>query len=254
VAIDRVPSESGDRFINENRQAAMSDQSSAPSGIAETVGDVPSFLIHKFGSRSNESPHPTLRKTLASWMKRGIDAWRAHIRQEFEEIRWPKSNTERGLLSLLCFLAILACIGSIVGFMWTKSLESKLVTVQRELAATKEHITKLDLIEKARATSGKASDQKIPASRERFAEKAPLLLSHEEIQLIRDYIKPAPVAGSPSATINVGDPVNGPTIPFPSPITEKMPKLLGAEFAIQNGVIVIVRRGSRHADIVIGPN
>jgi hypothetical protein len=249
-----MPSESSDRLIDGNRQAAMDNQSSGPSGFAETVGDVPAFLVHKFGSRPNEYPHSTLGRTLASWVKRGGDVWRGHLRQEWEEIRHLKGNAERGLLWLLCFLAILGCMGSIAGLVWTKSLESKLATMQRELAATKEHITKLNLIEKTREASAEAGNQKIPASRESPTQEAPLLLSPEEIQLVRDYIKPAPVAGSLSATINIGDPITGPTIPFPSPITEKIPKLLGAEFSIQNGKIVIVRRGSRHADAVLGPN
>ena len=78
------------------------------------------------------------------------------------------------------------------------------------------------------------------------------MLSREEIQLIRDYIKPAPGAGSAIEPIKVGDPVIGETIPFPSPITEKVRKLLGARFTIRNGVIVITRNGSNRADAVIG--
>jgi hypothetical protein len=43
-------------------------------------------------------------------------------------------------------------------------------------------------------------------------------------------------------------------IPFPSPVTEKVPKLLGARFTIRNGVIIIVRKDSGQADAVIRPN
>jgi hypothetical protein len=43
-------------------------------------------------------------------------------------------------------------------------------------------------------------------------------------------------------------------VPFPFPITEKVRKLLGARFTVRNGIIVIIRSGSRHADAVIGPN
>jgi len=96
--------------------------------------------------------------------------------------------------------------------------------------------------------------QKIQSPRESRAEEAPLLLSREEIQLVRDYIKPAPVVGSSTTPINVGDPVTGPMIPFPSPVTEKVPKLLGARFTIRNGVIIIVRKDSGQADAVIRPN
>ena len=57
-----------------------------------------------------------------------------------------------------------------------------------------------------------------------------LNLSREEIQLIRDYIKPAPTTGPAAPAINVGDPVDGAMIPLPSPLTDKVPKLLGAKF------------------------
>ena len=81
-----------------------------------------------------------------------------------------------------------------------------------------------------------------------------LNLSREEIQLIRDYIKPAPTAGAAAPAINVGDTVDGGTIPLPSPLMEKIPKLLGARFTTRNGSIVIVRRDSRQADAVLPPN
>ena len=72
--------------------------------------------------------------------------------------------------------------------------------------------------------------------------------------MIREYIKPAPFAGPPVPPINVGDPISGGTIPLPSPLTDKVPKLVGARFAIRNGTIIIVRTDSRQADAVLGPN
>jgi hypothetical protein len=43
-------------------------------------------------------------------------------------------------------------------------------------------------------------------------------------------------------------------IPLPSPVTDKIPKLLGARFAIRNGTIIIVRKGSHQVDAVLAPN
>jgi hypothetical protein len=43
-------------------------------------------------------------------------------------------------------------------------------------------------------------------------------------------------------------------IPLPPPLTDKVPKLVGARFTIRNGVIIIVKRDSRQADAVLGPN
>ena len=86
------------------------------------------------------------------------------------------------------------------------------------------------------------------------ADQTALNLSREEIQLIKDYIKPAPSAGAASATINVGDPVEGGMIPLPSQLTDKVPKLVGGKFSIRNGAIIIVKRDSRQADAVLAPN
>jgi hypothetical protein len=44
------------------------------------------------------------------------------------------------------------------------------------------------------------------------------------------------------------------TIPLPSPLTDKIPKLLGGRFTIRNGAIVILKRDSHQADAVLLPN
>ena len=70
---------------------------------------------------------------------------------------------------------------------------------------------------------------------------------------IRDYIKPAPSAGAGAPAVNVGDPVTGGTIPLPSPLTDKIPKLQGGRFTIRNGSIVIFKRDAQKADAVLPP-
>lgn len=50
------------------------------------------------------------------------------------------------------------------------------------------------------------------------------------------------------------DPVRGRDDPLTSSLTEKVPKLLGARLATRNGSIIIVKRDSRQADAVLGPN
>jgi hypothetical protein len=78
--------------------------------------------------------------------------------------------------------------------------------------------------------------------------------SPDEIRLIREYIKLAPFNGPTAQPINVGDPVTIGTIPLPSPLTDKIPKLLGARFTSHNGTIILVKRDSHQADAVLGPN
>ena len=43
-------------------------------------------------------------------------------------------------------------------------------------------------------------------------------------------------------------------IPLPSPLVDKVPKLLGGKFTIRNGAIIIVKRDSGQADAVLAPN
>ncbi|WP_271671426.1 hypothetical protein [Bradyrhizobium sp. CCBAU 51627] len=138
--------------------------------------------------------------------------------------------------------------------MQAAALKAEVATLQREIIALKLHIARLDQIASANEVREKPSSETPKPPPENRPDQAGLTLSREEIQLIRDYIKPAPVAGAATEPIKVGDPVTGETIPFPSPITEKVRKLLGARFTIRSGVIVIIRNGSRQADVVIGPS
>jgi hypothetical protein len=235
----------------------------APSGTSRPdyprvpAGSNDAFLIRRFGSEprgASASSNPLSK--LTQRVRQGIDIWRRHLQQDQppKETRRSGANMERGLFALLSLLVIVSCAGAAAALIQVKSLKSELTALQRELFPLKLRVAMLDQIEKSRETSDKVSDQKNHSSRENRAEEAPLLLSREEIQLIRDYIKPAPVAGSSTAPISVGDPVTGPTIPIPPPVTEKVPKLLGARFAIKNSTIIIVKKDSRQADAVLGPN
>jgi hypothetical protein len=232
-------------------------EASAHHRGGEIASDAPAFLIRKFGSGLRDAPassNPLSR--LTQRVRQGIGIWRRHLRQDQppKEARRSGANMERGLFALLSLLVIVSCAGVVAALLQVKSLKSEVTALQRELLPLKLRVAMLDQIEKSRETLDKVSDQKIQSSRESRAEEAPLVLSREEIQLIRDYIKPAPVAGASTTSISVGDPVTGPTIPFPSPVTERVPKLLGARFAIKNSTIIIVKKDSRQADAVLGPN
>ncbi|MVT76048.1 hypothetical protein GPL20_23865 [Bradyrhizobium cajani] len=185
-----------------------------------------------------------------------MNVWRRHIQKDQPplENRSSGANIERGLLAVLSLLAIASCAGAVGALMQVKSLKSELATLQRELPSLKDRIARLDEIERSKEAAERVSDQKNQSAREARAEPAPLILSREEAQLIRDYIKPAPIAGSSTAPVGVGDSITGPTIPFPSPVTDKVPKLLGAKFTIRNGAIIIFRRDSRQVDAVLGQN
>ncbi|HSQ19704.1 MAG TPA: hypothetical protein VLR92_04945 [Blastocatellia bacterium] len=248
------PIGSSDRRAHVDPPAAVSNETSATRDDAEAAVNAPAFLTRKFASGA--SPRTSLLSRLKMRMRQGKNIWRHHLQQDQSPkvTSRPGVNLERGLLALLSLLAIVTAAGAFTAVMQVRSLKSELAPLQRELLSLRERVARLDQIERNKEPKDKPSDQKIQSSREGRPEDAPLLLSREEIQLIRDYIKPAPVAGSAAAPISVGDRVPAPTIPIPSPVTEKVPKLLGARFAIKNGAIIIVRKDSRQADAVIGPN
>jgi cell division protein FtsB len=162
------------------------------------------------------------------------------------------------VLALISLLAIVACVGAAIALTQTRSLKSEVAALHRELAPLKERVAQLDQAEKERRQAEQQQDAKDKSAIERSNRlgeaQAALNLSSEEVQLVRVYIRPAPSTGAPADTIKVGDIVGGAMIPLPSALTEKIPKLLGARFAIRNGAIIIVRKDSRQADAVLGPN
>jgi hypothetical protein len=238
-----------------DRADAMSNEASPSHVDADIISDDSAFLVHKFGSGlRRESLLSDLRTTLTRWLKRGVNVWRHHLeKDQAQKIQPSGTNVERGLFALLSVLVIISSAGAAAALIQVKSLKSEVASLQRELLPLKEQVAKLDQLEWTKDIPDRTSDDKIPSPKENRSEEAPLILSREEIQLIHDYIKPAPVAGSPTAAINVGDPVAGPMIPLPSPITEKVPKLLGARFTIRNGEIIVAKKDSRRADAVLGP-
>ncbi|MCP3401740.1 hypothetical protein [Bradyrhizobium sp. CCGB20] len=244
-----------DRPSDKDRPVATSNETSAFHGVDEIAPDVFALPDHRFGSGQDASPPSDFLLRLRARMRQGMNVWRRHVHEDqARQVRRTSSTSvERGLLAVLSLLVIMSCAGAVGALMQVKSLKSELAILQRELPPLKERIAALDQIERRKEVQEKQSEQKAQSLRETRSEQPPLVLSREEIQLIRDYIKPAPVVGSPTAAVNVGDAIAGPTIPFPSPVTEKIPKLLGATFAIRNGVIVIVRKDSRKADAVLGP-
>jgi hypothetical protein len=165
-------------------------------------------------------------------------------------------NKGGAAFAVLSLVLVIACVVAAIAFGQIQSLKSDVAALRRELLPVKERVTKLEQIEKEKRDldEPEADAEKNRLGGEIHPAQSALNLSREEIQLIRDYIKPAPTAGTAAPAINVGDAVDGAMIPLPSPLTEKVPKLAGAKFTTRNGSIIIVRRDSRQADAVLPPN
>ena len=190
--------------------------------------------------------------------------WRGHVERDTSSLAPARTAGPMGAatLAFLSFVTLIACAVAVIALVQTKALKTEVAALDRELGPLRERLTKLERAEKTRlATEQQEVSQNTPAADrgkpgiEPRTDQTALNLSRDEIQLVREYIKPAPgAAGPPAPAINVGDPVSWGTIPLPSSLTEKVPKLLGGRFATRNGSIIIVKRDSQKADAVLGPN
>jgi hypothetical protein len=252
-AAARLPA---DHPSSDDRDPEPLDATSNSAPIIHPPDEAAAWSSAQFGAGREESGR-VFSRWPANWMRRGLRIWRRHLNRDQLPAATGRSagNIERWLLALLSVLVIVSCVCAAIVFTQVKSLKAETATLQREIIALKLHVARLDQIASANeAARDKPSSEAPKPQAETRPDQASLALSREEMQLIRDYIKPAPIAGAAIEPIKVGDPVTGETIPFPSPITEKVPKLLGARFTIRNGIIVITRNGSNRADAVIGPN
>lgn len=226
--------------------------------VEGTTPNAPTFLMRGFDAAApwKVSRRQNLFKAIAARLGLRGSIWRGHVVRDAPTATAPRRTAGIGgaTFAFLAFLVITICAGAVVALTQIKSLKAEIASLQRELFPLRERLAKFELAEKAKAREAeiKAAGETAKALAQNLSQQAaPLTFAREEIQLIREYIKPAPTAGAAAPTINVGDPVPGGTIPFPSPLTDKVPKLLGARFAILNGVILVVRKDSRQVDAVL---
>ncbi|MDP2354560.1 MAG: hypothetical protein Q8M31_00665 [Beijerinckiaceae bacterium] len=245
-----------------------------PAGVEAAAGrlgdapveDAPAFLRRGFGStHASLESKSFLRARLVVFivnMRRTVaDLWRRHVGQgESNETAEPNAGRLGGAAFVfLTVLVLVACAIAAVALAQIRSLRSDLATLRKDLLPVKERLARLEQTEKLKLSQQDGGQAKSAALNKKAGgeiriDHLPLNLTREEIQLVRDYIKPSPSAGPALPAINIGDFVGGATIPLPSQLTEKVPKLIGARFATRNGSIIIVKRDSRQADAVLAPN
>jgi hypothetical protein len=220
----------------------------------------PAFLTQTFGAELQTNARKVSRrkklvKAIAARLERARRVWRGHLVRDVPNTtaRRQTAGIGGGAFALLTLLVVTICAGAVVALTQIKTLQTEIASLKRELLPLRERLAKYDQAEKAKEAEITAAAEKGKALTQSRAEQAPLTFSREEVQLIREYIKPAPFAGPVAPAVSVGDPVTSGTIPFPSPLTEKVPKLLGSRFAIRNGAIIIVGKDSRQADAVLAP-
>jgi hypothetical protein len=149
-------------------------------------------------------------------------------------------------------------LGAVI-FVQLSTLKIEVASLKRELAGTTGKLAKLEAnVTAARSHPNEikdGADARMLASAGSIP-RAPLVLTRDEIQLILDVIKVAPPLPGAARTMNVGDLLPDTALaPLPEPITRKVPKLLGARFAVdRNRAIVVVAPGTNRVEIIINPS
>lgn len=270
VAQEPPPPESvAPPLLRETEDADMPIGETIPiDPTTSTPPDAPAFLVRGFGSGVHAGEQRASRREgifnlIGARLKQMHGVWRRHLEQDISNVKSgrPTGSVGGGAIALLSLLMIVICASAVFALIQIRSLKSEIVTLQRELSPLRERVAKADLADKARQDANRQRDAQLKAGVEKNragpdprTDQAALNLTAEEVRLIRDFIKPAPVTGTPAPAINVGDMVSIATIPLPSQLMEKIPKLLGARFTTRNGSIIILRRDSRQADVVLPPS
>jgi hypothetical protein len=229
--------------------------------------NAPAFLRRAFGSQAREaeqdsSPLASRFASIAAMARLMLAPWRGHFARDETTPTEPVIGWGGGVVfAFVSVLLLVSCVGTAIALRQIASLKSEIATLHRDLLPLRERVGKLEQTEKAKRESDQqeaAPDKPGTAANkpgeDNRTDQGGLSLSREEVELIRNYIKPAPSAAKAAPATNVGDPVGGATIPLPSQLTEKIPKLFGARFTTGNGAIIIVKRNSHQADAVLAPN
>ncbi|MBR1156898.1 hypothetical protein [Bradyrhizobium sp. JYMT SZCCT0428] len=249
---------------------ATDPKNSHPVPVPQEVPRRPDAPVFSARNLVAEAKTPALAPPRRNWINKSIAArfqqaqaiWQRHLERDGSTAKPVRGtgNVGGGAIALLTLLVLVMCAGGVIALTQIRSLKSEIATLQRELSPLRERAAKAELLEKAKQKADQQTESQNKSASESKAgaaprtEQAALYLTPEEIRLIRDFIKPAPAAGPRAPPINTGDTVSIATIPLPSQLMEKIPKLIGARFTTRNGSIIILRRDSRQADLVLPPS
>src|SRR3954454_5921158 len=173
--------------------------------------EIPPSSRRGFGDKPREASKnaSSILRLFAGKLK-SIPKLRGHVARDELSQRAERVCEKRAgaAFAFLMALALVACVGAAIAFGEIKSLKSDVALLQRELLPLKERIAKFEQAERIRRESEQQEAQN-KLERDKAAREAQpaLNLSREEIQLVREVIKPAPFSGMTGPTLNVGDPV-----------------------------------------------
>jgi hypothetical protein len=170
-----------------------------------------------------------------------------------------KRRKDAGILTGIALAAFGTFIVSAVIFVQFSASKVEVAGLKRDLAGTTEKIAALEANIVAARRDPKEVREGTTARKLASAGETsqPLLaLTHDEVKLIRDFIKVPPPPVGAAQSINVGDLLPDAALtPLPDPIMKKVPKLVGARFTVdRNSAIVVVAPATNRADVVINAN
>jgi hypothetical protein len=154
---------------------------------------------------------------------------------------------------------VLAAVGTFslgaVIFIQLSTLKIEVASLKKELAGSTAKLAKLEA-NAARSHPNEIKDGGDARMLTSSIPRAPLVLTHDEVQFILAVIKVPPPPPGAAPKINVGDLLPDAALaPLPEPITRKVPKLLGARFAVdRNRAIVVVAPDTNRVEIIINPS
>jgi hypothetical protein len=153
-------------------------------------------------------------------------------------------------------LGILAALSGVVWLAATvvnnvTDLKQDLAAAKRDIVALRDRVARVERrLEELNST--RPSDPQAKGN----SGSAPLQLSAQAVQLLRDYIKvpPAPAGTKPAFSVGASIP-EATLLPIPQQIADKAPELNGMRFTTdKDGSILIVGKGSRRVDAIVPVN
>ena len=169
-------------------------------------------------------------------------------------VQSKESGKLRAALVLACIAFTSMCIViSVALLIQVRELKREVASSERELIATNNRLVELDKTLKGLANTRSAVDSR-GGDPKLLSAHIPIALNDSEAQFVREFIKVVPSLSGAQPRLKVGDELPSlASLPIPDAVAEKLPKLQGAKFAIdQNGAIVISGAGSDRVDVVIG--
>lgn len=133
------------------------------------------------------------------------------------------------------------------------NLKTDLAGIKREIAASNGEVAELRKIVRQLGNSQANSTSGVSVDKTGSISGAPAI-GASDIQLIRQFIKVVPSPSTAQPKFKIGDVFpQSISLPIPKELSDKLPKLRGTRFAIdQNGDIIISAVGENRVAIVIG--